>query len=263
MPKVFLSYSRKDQTFVRRLHDSLEQAGRDAWVDWSDIPPTTEFMREIIDGIAASDTFVSILSPDYAVSKVCGEEIDCACGFKKRLIPVLYRDVPANQVHPALASHNWISFRETEDFANALKVLLDSIDTDLALAEMHTRLLVRARDWEANGCRPSLVLSGKDLDDAEQWLLASAGKRPSPLPIHAQYIAASRKVARQRYRQLLYTSVVGLVFTILLSFFLLLSIQTAKVRNDILKDHLTLEAGMQQTIDAAFSRLTQVAPTPH
>ena len=34
MADVFISYSRRDQAFVRRLHDALVAAGRETWVDW-------------------------------------------------------------------------------------------------------------------------------------------------------------------------------------------------------------------------------------
>ena len=32
MPDVFISYSRKDSEFVRRLHNVLGQLNRDVWV---------------------------------------------------------------------------------------------------------------------------------------------------------------------------------------------------------------------------------------
>ena len=37
---VFISYSRHDGDFVRRLHDALRELGKDPWVDWEDIPAT-------------------------------------------------------------------------------------------------------------------------------------------------------------------------------------------------------------------------------
>jgi len=32
--EVFISYSRKDQEFVRRLYEALNRRDRKAWVDW-------------------------------------------------------------------------------------------------------------------------------------------------------------------------------------------------------------------------------------
>ena len=42
---VFISYSRKDKEFVRRLDDALTARGRQAWVDWEGIRPTEEFVK--------------------------------------------------------------------------------------------------------------------------------------------------------------------------------------------------------------------------
>ena len=37
MADVFISYSRKDADFVRRLHDELLKRDRDTWVDCPDL----------------------------------------------------------------------------------------------------------------------------------------------------------------------------------------------------------------------------------
>ena len=37
--EVFISYSRKDKEFVRRLDEELKRRDREAWVDWEGIPP--------------------------------------------------------------------------------------------------------------------------------------------------------------------------------------------------------------------------------
>ena len=37
--EVFISYSRKDKDFVRRLDEALKSQGLEAWVDWEDIRP--------------------------------------------------------------------------------------------------------------------------------------------------------------------------------------------------------------------------------
>ena len=49
--EVFISYSRKDKEFVRRLHEALSRRDREAWVDWEDIRATEEFMQAIYGAI--------------------------------------------------------------------------------------------------------------------------------------------------------------------------------------------------------------------
>ncbi len=69
MSDVFISYSRKNNKFARRLIDNLILHGKDAWVDWEGIPLTSpNWWMEIKTGIEAADSFVFIMSP--AISTV-------------------------------------------------------------------------------------------------------------------------------------------------------------------------------------------------
>ena len=72
---VFISYSRKDKSFVQKLHEGLTQKQKDSWVDWEDIPLTAEWWAEIQSGIEAAEAFIFVISPDSVVSEVCREEI--------------------------------------------------------------------------------------------------------------------------------------------------------------------------------------------
>lgn len=71
MAEVFISYSRKDKDFVRRLGDGLVAHNREAWVDWKDIPLTSEWQQEILRNIEAADNFIFIISPDSVASGNC------------------------------------------------------------------------------------------------------------------------------------------------------------------------------------------------
>jgi hypothetical protein len=53
MADVFISYSRKDQAFVRRLFQALTEDRRGVWVDWEGIPVTADWWQEIRTGIEA------------------------------------------------------------------------------------------------------------------------------------------------------------------------------------------------------------------
>ena len=127
MADVFISYSRKDKDFVKTLHLALAQCDRDAWVDWEDILPTADWWQEIERGIEAANTFVFVVSPDSVASKVCNQEIDHAIHHNKRLVPVVRRDdFDTKQAHEALRRHNWLYFRESDDFDSAFQSLLKS-----------------------------------------------------------------------------------------------------------------------------------------
>ena len=167
MPDIFLSYSRKDKEFVRKLHEALAAQQRDIWVDWEDIPLTADWRSEIQKGIEGADTFVFVISPDSVRSEVCREEIEHAVALQKRFVPVLYREIVEDgdkeKTHVAINSHNWIFFRDEDDFPTTFDKLTQSIDTDLSYVQQHTRLLLRAKEWDNDNRDPSLLLRGTDL----------------------------------------------------------------------------------------------------
>src|SRR6266576_2259605 len=199
--EVFISYSRKDKDFVHRLDEALKSRGREAWVDWEDIRPTEEFMQAIYGAIEGADTFVFVLTPDYVASIPCGREIAHAAANNKRMVPIVAREVKADTVPEALAKLNWIFFRDTDDFEKATDTLISAIDTDLDWVHLHTRLLTRAIQWEANRKNNSFVLRGEELRSAGQWLAqAGANKEPKPTALQTEYINASRKAARRRWQ---------------------------------------------------------------
>lgn len=204
MADVFISYSRKDSDFVRQLHEALKQHGRDTWVDWEDIPPTAEWWKEVTTGIEAADTFVFVISPDSLASEICRREIDHAVQNQKRIVPILRRQPEGNSsMHPSVGSHNWLFFRPSDEFDKALLSLLNALETDLSHVRAHTRLLIRAREWESNQREGSFLLRGGDLANAEAWLTEAARKRPAAAPIQVEYITASRAADTRRGRLLL------------------------------------------------------------
>jgi tetratricopeptide (TPR) repeat protein len=218
MAEIFVSYSRKDKDFVRRLDEALKSRGREAWVDWEDIRPTEEWMQAIYAAIEGADTFVFVLTPDSVASEVCGREIAHAAANNKRMVPIVARDVSSKTVPEALAKLNWIFFRETDDFEKAVDTLISALDTDLDWVHAHTRLLTRAIEWESKGKNNSFVLRGDDLRAAEQWLAqAPTKKEAKPTALQTEYIIASRKAATRRQRITLAAVTFGFVVAIALA----------------------------------------------
>lgn len=226
MADLFISYSRRDKAFVKRLGDALVAQGRDLWVDWQDIPATADWWKEVVAGIESADSFVFIISPDSVQSDVCRREVEQAAANNKRFVPILYREVTASatpgQMHPAIGTHNWIYFRDTDDFDSAFKLLAEALDTDLSHVRAHTRLLVRAKEWAASGHNPSSLLRGDDLRAAEEWLADGINKKPAPTPLHAEYITAGREAETRRQRQLLIGVSAALVVSLALALLSLL-----------------------------------------
>ncbi|MEB3292185.1 MAG: toll/interleukin-1 receptor domain-containing protein, partial [Synechococcales bacterium] len=252
MTDVFISYSRKDKEFVQTLHNALVQNHRDTWVDWEDIPLTADWWQEIQRGIEAADTFVFVLSPDSVSSTVCRQEVDHAVQHHKRLFPIVRRDnFDTSQVHPDLCKHNWLFFRETDNFDGALKSLNQAIDTDLDYVHSHTRLLVRAIEWEQHHQDASFLLRGNDLKAADRWLHQGLEKEPQPTALQTHYILASGKAEIYRHRQARIVTTVGLFGAIALALVAFTQYQQARQRQ--------LEAEKEQILALSASANAHLA----
>jgi hypothetical protein len=92
MVKVFVSYSRDDEEFVRKLKSQLEAQGIDVWVDWQDIPAGFSWRQAIYDGILKSEFFIPCVSPSYIASEMCRMESYLAQAHNKPALPLMLHD---------------------------------------------------------------------------------------------------------------------------------------------------------------------------
>jgi len=123
MQKIFLSYSRKDIDFARKLSGDLEKAGYDVWWDLTDLRGGDDWVRVIPDAIAKSDFFIIVLSPNSIESEWVRKEYTQALSLRKKIIPLMFAscDVPF-----ALNTINYVNFVAGEyqdNFAGLLRAL--------------------------------------------------------------------------------------------------------------------------------------------
>ena len=121
MHKVFISYSRRDIAFVRRLAGDLENAGYEVWWDVSDLRGGDDWVRVIPEAIQASEQFIVVLSPNSAVSEWVRKEYTQALYLRKRIIPVM---LEKTAVPFAINTINYIDFTSEQDYADRLNALL-------------------------------------------------------------------------------------------------------------------------------------------
>src|SRR5919106_3178131 len=218
MAQIFISYSRKDESFAQRLAQALTEQKRECWLDRKDIEFTADWKQRVLRGIEDANAFCCVLSPDYAASTVCREETEHAVAQNKRLIPLLRRPVDFNTLHPAVAAINALPFGETEDFNAGVTKLVEALDTDFAWRDQHTRLLRRALEWNNKTRDKSLLLRGSDLQTAEQWLTQAGSARDrNPTQLQTEYILTSRRSSNRRLRVSLGIALAVIVITIILA----------------------------------------------
>ena len=199
MKQLFISYSRKDTDFTRRFSERLEGKGLEAWVDWQDIPPSVDWMLEIQKGIETADIFLFLVSPDSFASPICAAEVDHAVKNGKRIIPIIVREINA-ALAPANITHlNWIFFsRPQDDFEHGLEQVWMAIQTDYDWVQTQRRLQVKALEWDRGQHEESLLLRGKDLQDAEAQLIVNRTKNPRATELQDIFALKSREAEDAR-----------------------------------------------------------------
>lgn len=100
MTQVFISYSRKDITFVDRLAADLKNAGIDVWYDVSGIAGGDRWRMEIENALRSSQYVIVVLSPDAIASEWVEREFLFSSNLKRKIIPLMHRpcELPLNYV---------------------------------------------------------------------------------------------------------------------------------------------------------------------
>ena len=114
MADVFVSYSRRDSDFVGRVVRSIEEGGKEVWLDTEGIVDGEVFPPAIRRAIEQADTFLFVITPAAVESPFCASEVDHASDLHKRIVPVLREPVPDDQLPAEIRDRNWIPFTERE-----------------------------------------------------------------------------------------------------------------------------------------------------
>jgi formylglycine-generating enzyme required for sulfatase activity len=206
MSHIFISYSRKDLELARPIVAALAKDNLDIWIDWEDIPKGEEFYREIYQGIEEADAFLFLVSPDACQSEWCNREISHAVENGKRILPIVIRDTDPKDVHPEISKRNWIFCRDgQDDFSQAIEKTRETIHTDYGWLKYHTKLQVKALDWEKHSDRGRL-LRGKELIESEQRLAGVGDLEPQPTNLQQLYVTRSREL-RKKIRSWIISSI--------------------------------------------------------
>jgi hypothetical protein len=92
----FISYTKADQEWARWVLWVLEQNGYTCFAQFANIPPASDFVQQMNDGLRRSRQVIAVLSPDYLRSEFATSELNAALGSdpigrERKLIPVRVR----------------------------------------------------------------------------------------------------------------------------------------------------------------------------
>jgi|GEM_PF-382966 len=192
--EVFVSYSRTDGDFARKINEQLQLNGKTTWFDQESIATGSDFQKEIEKGIESADNFLFIISPEAIESEYCANEVAYASQLNKRFVTVYYRETDPKIMPPELAAVQWINFKDL-DFHSAFSQLVRTLDTDREHLQAHTRWQRRAMEWQDNQKDKSRLLRGSEFALADEWLqdALNKSKKPAPTALQEAFIKESGK----------------------------------------------------------------------
>lgn len=219
---VFLIADPEDLDFARRLHHTLQVQGKSAWFNpirplgESDAP--ADPWADDRDALETAENVVVVLSPHLGQNATCCAQISYAQTLSKRLIGVSDQPLEAAADLALPDPTPVISFDHYGgDFSSNFGDLYRILESDADYIDQHTRLLMRAIEWEKAGHDDSLLLRRRSLERANTWLAQSATKTPVPNPQQIAYITASRQLPfRKVKRRTLGWSAVGVTLGVYL-----------------------------------------------
>jgi hypothetical protein len=118
--RIFISYSRKDAAFVRKLRKRLKALKLEIWQDVEDIEPGSNWPDTIDETLRGACVLLLVITQDSQQSQYVSYEWAFACGAGVRVIPLLMEKVP---LHPRL------SVIQSVDFTKRGKAWLRLVDT--------------------------------------------------------------------------------------------------------------------------------------
>jgi WD40 repeat protein len=218
MSKIFVSYAREDVDIAEKIINALAENDFDTFIDWKSIPKGEKFEDEIYQGIENAQIFLFLLSSFSAQSEWCDKEIAYAVKNGKRIIPIFVggKDVETvkneflnKEQKKEITDRNLIFGRDKcDEFDEAINQTLETIHADYEWVKYHSRLQVKALEWDKTQ-DVSRLLRGKELSDTEKQLAnVDMLRDPQPTNLQRQFLFNSRKGEGKRQRR----TVIGLAF---------------------------------------------------
>ena len=126
---IFVSYSRRDSSTMRRIRNDLETACLRVWTDEGIDVGTTSWKEAIESAILQAEIVLVMMSPSANDSIWVQREIDFAELHDKKILPVLVRGEPRDAIPFALSGVQYIDLRRK--YQNGIRRLVKRISTHM------------------------------------------------------------------------------------------------------------------------------------
>jgi hypothetical protein len=129
-PRVFISYSRNDSDWARKLAEALRKQDVDVWLDAWEVSPGEPWQEALETGLRSSDAVVVLVSNSVAHSPHVLFELGAALGTGKKLIPVLSEDLDSSTAIPfPLRTRRYLMKRSPDETAEEVATAIKTIRT--------------------------------------------------------------------------------------------------------------------------------------
>lgn len=191
---VFLIADLSDLDFARRLNNTLQLQGKSVWFEQASQLNAIDMQAAVPEALKSAQNCLFLLSPSFRKNTDCLADLKRAHRLHKRIIGVVDGEIPEKLPSP-LTGCPIVNFQDQgADYASNFGELYRILESDVEHVDFHTRLLVRALEWESAGGDDDFLLRRKELRRAEDWLANASGKVPAPGQQHLDYIAASQEL---------------------------------------------------------------------
>ncbi len=189
---IFFVYHPDDIAVVRRIAAQLTALGSACRFDEDEFGAGAVDTGLLKADILRSHAVAVVLSPASAASQLCNELIQHAVTNSKRIVSLILDEDIEVDVHPAVADHPYVFFREQDHLADRVEEARHYMAVDYEV-RLHTELLVAADRWQRRGRRPSQLLPPERVFEARKWLTNDTLRTVKPSPLLVEYIHGSRR----------------------------------------------------------------------
>ena len=184
---VFISYSRHDQPFVRKLVDRLVKSGISVFFDEAEIAVGQSLAESLHRAVQNATYVLVVMSPDYFASQWAKQELDLALqqefeSDRTKVIPLLLRDC---KIPALLRSKLYADFRDPEAFEQTFSKVLAAI-LEVPVSSVRPPEEGNAAPLALGSIAPAAAESAElramvdDLRVKVEAFMAGSGRRPEP-----------------------------------------------------------------------------------